>query len=71
MEAQGENQFRAYRETHQDLRWFREMIPYVHRTISEKISLNGEKVAFKACTMLLERGRGRKPAPQLGPGYNR
>ncbi|PKA64793.1 hypothetical protein AXF42_Ash016824 [Apostasia shenzhenica] len=43
MKAQGRNQFRASRETHRDLRWFREEIPYVHRSISEEGFTNGEK----------------------------
>ncbi|PKA55068.1 hypothetical protein AXF42_Ash003705 [Apostasia shenzhenica] len=41
MKAQGGNQFRAFRETHRGLRWFREKIPYVHRSINEGISLIG------------------------------
>ncbi|PKA52959.1 hypothetical protein AXF42_Ash001940 [Apostasia shenzhenica] len=38
-EAQQGSEFRAFRETHRGLRWFREIIPYVHRTVSEGVSL--------------------------------
>ncbi|PKA62604.1 hypothetical protein AXF42_Ash012191 [Apostasia shenzhenica] len=39
MEAQQGSEFRAFRETHRGLKWFREVIPYVHRMISEGVSL--------------------------------
>ncbi|PKA66594.1 hypothetical protein AXF42_Ash003248 [Apostasia shenzhenica] len=55
IKAQGGNQFRAFKETHRDLRWFRDEIPYVHRSISEEGFTNGKKVALKACTVLLGR----------------
>ncbi|PKA54212.1 hypothetical protein AXF42_Ash000045 [Apostasia shenzhenica] len=40
---------KATREAHRDLRWFREKIPYVHRSVSEEVSLSGKsnpKIGF-------------------------